>query len=97
MLLALQGLPDDYTHVREQILGSPIMPNFTYTCCTILRVPSKHTTNIPINLVDDSSTLVSQRDDHTHPRKPGNGVSSVTIVANLVTKLTGVCFTWSPS
>jgi len=36
-------------------------------------VPSKHTTDIPINFVDDSSALVYQRDDHTHPRKPDKG------------------------
>ena len=88
MLLALHGLPDDYTHVRDQILGSPIVPNFTSICFTLLRVPSKHTTDRPINFVDDSSALVSQRDDHTHPRKPSK--RRLTIMANLATKLTGV-------
>jgi len=58
MLLGLHGLPDDYSHVRDQILGSPIVPNFTSTCSTLLRVPGKHTTDITSH-VDDSSALVS--------------------------------------
>ena len=57
MLLGLHGLPDDYSHICDQILGSPIVPKFTSTCSTILRVPGKHTTNITLH-VDDSSTLV---------------------------------------
>ncbi|XP_068480796.1 uncharacterized protein [Phaseolus vulgaris] len=40
MLLGLHGLPDDYSQVRDQILGSPIVPNFTFTCFTLLRVPA---------------------------------------------------------
>jgi len=72
MLLVLHGLLDDYDP-RDQILGSPILPNFTSTCSNLLRVPSKHTTNTPINSIDDSSTLVSQSDDYTHPRKLGKG------------------------
>jgi len=39
MLLALHGLPDDYAHVRNQILGSPIVLNFTSTCSTLIYVP----------------------------------------------------------
>jgi len=35
--------------------------------------PSKHATNISINHVGDSSALVSQRDDYTHPPKIGKG------------------------
>jgi len=46
MLLGLHGLPDDYSNVRDQILGSPIVPNFTFTCSTLLRVPGKPTTAI---------------------------------------------------
>jgi len=46
---------------------------FTYTCSTLLRVPSKHTTDIPINFGDDSSALISQHDDHTRPRKSSKG------------------------
>ena len=72
MLLGLHGLPDDYSHVRDQILGSPIVPNFTSTCSTLLRVPGKHTTDITSH-VDDSSALVSQHNDRTRPHKPGKG------------------------
>jgi len=66
MLLGLHGLPDDYSHVRDQILGSPILPNFTSTCSTLLRVSGKHTTDITPH-VDDSSALVSQHNDRSHP------------------------------
>jgi len=59
MLLALHGLPDDYAHVRDQILGSPIVPNFTPTYSTLLHVPSKHTTDIPISFLDNYSALAS--------------------------------------
>jgi len=36
MLLGLHGLSDDYSHVRDQILGSPIVSNFTSICSTLL-------------------------------------------------------------
>jgi len=70
MLLGLHGLPDDYSHVRDQILGSPIVSNFTSTCSTLLRVSGKHTTDITSH-VDDSSALVSQHSDRTRPHKSG--------------------------
>jgi len=41
VLLGLHGLPGDYSHVRDQILGSPIVHNFTFFCSTLLRVPGK--------------------------------------------------------
>jgi len=44
MLLDLHGLPDDYSRVRAQILGSPVVPNFPSTCSTLLSVSSKHIT-----------------------------------------------------
>lgn len=40
VLLALQGLFDNYSHVWE-ILGSSIVPNITSTCSTFSHVPSK--------------------------------------------------------
>jgi len=69
MLLALHGLFDDYSHVRDQIWRSLVVPNFTSICSTFLCVLGKHTTDIPTP-VDDSYTLVSQRDDRTRPCKP---------------------------
>jgi len=66
MLLGLHGLLDDYSHVRDQILGSPIVPDFTSTCSTLLRVLGKHTTDITSH-VDDSSALISQHNYHTRP------------------------------
>ena len=51
MLLGLHGLPGDYSHVRDQTLGSPIVTNFTSTCSTFLRVPGKHTTDIRLMLM----------------------------------------------
>jgi len=53
MLLALHGLPNNYAHVHDEILGSLIVPNFTSTCFTLLRVLGKYTTDIPTNPVDD--------------------------------------------
>ena len=72
MLLGLHGLPDDYSHVHDQILGPPITPNFTSTCSTLLRVRGKHTTNITPH-VDDSSALVSQHNECTRSYKSGKG------------------------
>jgi len=72
MLLALYGLPDDYFPVRDQILGSPVVPTLTSTCSTLMRVSSK--SHIDISTPgDDSSPLVSQRDDRTRSRKPSKG------------------------
>jgi len=72
MLLGLHGLPDDYSHVRDQILRSPIVPNFTSTCSTLLRVPGKHTTDITSH-VDNFSAFVSQHNNRTRPHKLGKG------------------------
>ena len=71
MLLGLHGLPDDYSKVRDQILGSPIVSNFTSTCSILLCVSGKQTTDITFH-VDDSSALVSQH-NATRPHKPGKG------------------------
>jgi len=68
MLFDLYGLPDDYSHVRDQILGSPIMPKLTSTCSTLYQIPGKHTTDT--SHVDDFCTLVSQHNDRTRPHKP---------------------------
>ena len=87
MLFGLHGFHDDYFHVHDQILGSPIVSNFTSTCSILLYVLGKHTTNITPH-VDDSSALVSQHNDRTLPHKSAKGVTSVTIVANLATKFT---------
>ncbi|XP_022638426.1 uncharacterized protein LOC111241946 [Vigna radiata var. radiata] len=68
MLLALHGFADEYSHVRDHILGSLVVPTLTSTCSTHLRVPSR-----PINDTYVSSTLASQRHDHNHSHKPGKG------------------------
>jgi len=70
MLLGLHGLPDDYSHVCDQILGSPVVPNFTSTCSTLLCVPGKYIIDIHLP-VDDSSALIFQRYDRTCPSKSG--------------------------
>ena len=72
MLLGLHGLPDDYFHVRHQILGSLITPNFTSTCSTLLRMLGKHTIDITPH-VDDFSTLVSQHNNCTRHHKSDKG------------------------
>jgi len=72
MLLALHGLSDEYSHVRDQILGSPVVPNSTATSSSLLRVPRKQIIDTA-TCADDSSVSVSQRDDHNRSRKPGKG------------------------
>ena len=72
LLLGLHGLPGDYSHVCDQIVGSPIVPNFTSACSTLLRLPGKHTIDI-MSHVDDSSSLVLQHKDCTHPHKLSKG------------------------
>jgi len=72
MLLGLHGLPDDYSHVRDQILGSPIVPSFTSICSILLCMPSKHTIAIT-SQVDDSSAFVSQHNNRTRPHKSRKG------------------------
>jgi len=71
MLLALYGLPDDYSHVRDQILRSPVVSNFTSTCSILLRMSRKEITDMPTFAYDESSALVSQHVDHNRPRKLG--------------------------
>ena len=72
MLGALHGLADKYSHIRDQILGSPVVPTLTSTCSTLLCVPEQPNTDTPAS-VDDSSALVSHRDDRTRLRKQGKG------------------------
>jgi len=83
MLLALYGLPDDYSPVLDQILGSPVVPTLTSTSSTLMCVLGKSHIDISTSS-DDTSALVSQRDDHTRSRKPNKGVISVTVVAGVM-------------
>jgi len=68
MLDALHGLADKYSHIRDQILGYPIVPTLISTCYTLLRVPEQPNTDT-LASIDDSSALVSHRDDRTRPCK----------------------------
>jgi len=72
MDLPLHELVDKYSHVRDQILGSHIIPNFTSTCSSLLRVPCKPLNDPPI-FVDDFSTFAIQRDDRNRSYKPCKG------------------------
>jgi len=72
MLRALHELADKYSHIRDQILGSPIVPTLTSTSSTLFRVLEQPNTYTPAS-VDDSSMLASHRDDWTRPRKQGKG------------------------
>ncbi|XP_022632631.1 uncharacterized protein LOC111240898 [Vigna radiata var. radiata] len=72
MLLALYGLFDDSSHVRDQILGSPVIPNFTSTCSALLRILSKPMIETSPH-IDDSSVMAAQRDDRSQSRKPSRG------------------------
>ena len=71
MSLALYGLPTDYSHVRDQILGSPTEATMENTWATLLRVPAKVLT-MPSSVPVDSSALVS-RHKGPPPRKGGKG------------------------
>jgi len=55
IVFTLHGLANKYSHVHDQILGSPVIPNFTSICSTLLRVSCKPLNDTPI-FVDDSST-----------------------------------------
>jgi len=46
-----------------EILGSPVVPNFTYTRSTLLRVSNKPINNTPAS-ANDSFALASQLDNH---------------------------------
>jgi len=72
IIVMLHGLAKKYSHVRDQILDSPVITNFTSTCSTLLRVPCQPFTDphVPSN---DSAALVSQRDDCHHSHKPKRG------------------------
>jgi len=58
MILALHRLVDKYFYVHDQILGSPVVPILTFTCSTLLHVPSKSINDTSVS-VYDSSTLTS--------------------------------------
>jgi len=72
MLLTLYGLPDDYSPVHDQILGSPVVSTLTSTSSIPMRVLGKSHIDIS-TLGDDSSTLISQCDDRTRSRKSSKG------------------------
>ncbi|PNX57468.1 hypothetical protein L195_g050416, partial [Trifolium pratense] len=42
MLLALYGLPEEYSAIRDQILGSATVPDMSTATAMLLRVPAKH-------------------------------------------------------
>ena len=68
MLLASHGLSDEYSHVHEQIFGSPVVPNFTTTSSALLRVLRKQVIDTT-TCADDSLVLASSRDDRNRSRK----------------------------
>jgi len=58
IVVILHELAEKYSHVRNQILDSPIIPNFTSTCSTLLCVPCQPSTD-PHVTANNSSALVS--------------------------------------
>ncbi|MCI67178.1 hypothetical protein A2U01_0088436, partial [Trifolium medium] len=42
MLLALYGLPEEYSVIRDQILGSATVLDMSTASAMLLRVPTKH-------------------------------------------------------
>jgi len=69
MLGALYKLADKYSHIRDQILGSPVVPTLTSTCSTLLHVPKQPNTDTPA-FVDDSSALASHSPSQTGKGRP---------------------------
>ena len=67
--MIVRGLVEKYFHVRDQILASPVISNFTSTCSTFLRVPYQPFNDIHV-FANDSFALASQRDDRNRSRKP---------------------------
>jgi len=70
MLGALHVFADKYSHIRDQILGSSVVPTLSSTYSTLLRVPEQPNTDTS-TFVYDSSTLASHHYDRTCPRKQG--------------------------
>jgi len=58
MVFELHELGEKYSYVHNQILDSPIIPNFTSTCSTLFCVPCQPS-NDKLVAANDSSTLVS--------------------------------------
>ena len=58
MVLTPIGLPPDLETVRDQILGSPLVPSFDDVFVRFLRISSTQT--LPSDSISDSSVLVSQ-------------------------------------
>ena len=68
MLLALYGLPPEYSAIRDQILGSLTVPTLSTAWSTLLRVPARRSDDYHIAPVTgDTSALVS------HHTGPGRG------------------------
>ena len=71
MLLALHGLPAEYSLVRDQILGSPIIPTLNSAWSTLLRIPAKSSVDVEVSSATvDSSALISQSGERGRYRKP---------------------------
>jgi len=57
MVVMLHGLAEKYSYVSDQILGSTVIPNFSSTCSTLLRVPCQPSADPPVHA---NSALVSE-------------------------------------
>ena len=60
MLMALYGLPPEYSGIRDQILGSPTMPTLSTVWLLLLRIPAKQPIKpITVPTPVDTSALLS--------------------------------------
>lgn len=72
MMLALCGLPMEYSLVRNQILDSPIGPTFNSAMSTLLLILEKSSLNVEvINKPVDSSASAFQSGEYGRSRKHG--------------------------
>ncbi|XP_073222531.1 uncharacterized protein [Cicer arietinum] len=74
MLLALYGLPHEYSATRDQILGSVTVLNMSTTSAVLLRVPAKHPVQHSItSVLGDTIALASQgHNQHRSREGPSN-------------------------
>jgi len=86
MVLTLHRLVDKYSHVRDQILGSPFILNFTSTCFHVNHLMTYlFLSMIPLLWHLNVMILIALA-------RKAKGVPSVTIVASMATKFTSVMF-----
>ncbi|PNX56612.1 hypothetical protein L195_g058292, partial [Trifolium pratense] len=58
MPLALYGLPEEYSAIRDQILGSATVPDMSTASAILLRVPAKHSLEHHSSIVTNPTMIL---------------------------------------